>query len=273
VLLAQLVLIPRLHLKNKTLMWVGCIPLLMGAVLMIFANNYAALILSQFMIGLGQGLARPGFSSGASLAAGWSKAMVFPVAPAATAEDPATPAGARDPQPESVSPRSWHFGQFLGEPAILGGTAPIAGAVVDEWAEQRPSALQPAAIAVNYNTPQNEAPNAILLAIPPDAQQVFWTPELAAQMVGETIAWMQVRAIPSDLRAASWTVLPNSNRVPLKPGRPGKRRVPVRTLKLSFADMERQQGLFVVSPRLDAAARTVADAVIAERDFGSKLKE
>lgn len=68
VLLAQLVLIPRLHLKNKTLMWVGCVPLLMGAVLMIFADNYAALILSQFMIGLGQGLARPGFSSGASLA-------------------------------------------------------------------------------------------------------------------------------------------------------------------------------------------------------------
>lgn len=68
VLLAQLVLIPRLHLKNKTLMWVGCIPLLMGAVLMIFADNYAVLILSQFMIGLGQGLARPGFSSGASLA-------------------------------------------------------------------------------------------------------------------------------------------------------------------------------------------------------------
>ncbi len=68
VLLAQLVLIPRLHLKNKTLMWVGCLPLLMGAVLMIFANNYAMLILSQFMIGLGQGLARPGFSSGASLA-------------------------------------------------------------------------------------------------------------------------------------------------------------------------------------------------------------
>jgi MFS family permease len=68
VLLAQLVLIPRLHLRNKTLMWVGCLPLLAGALLMIVANNYATLILSQFMIGLGQGLARPGFSSGASLA-------------------------------------------------------------------------------------------------------------------------------------------------------------------------------------------------------------
>jgi MFS family permease len=68
VLLAQLVLIPRLHMRNKTLMWVGTLPLLCGAVLMIFANDYAALILSQFMIGVGQGLARPGFSSGASLA-------------------------------------------------------------------------------------------------------------------------------------------------------------------------------------------------------------
>lgn len=68
VLLAQLVLIPRLHLRNKTLMWAGCLPLLGGAVLMIFATNYATLILSQFLIGLGQGLARPGFSSGASLA-------------------------------------------------------------------------------------------------------------------------------------------------------------------------------------------------------------
>ena len=68
VLLAQLVLIPQLKLKNKTLMWLGCMPLLVGAVLMVFAADYASLILAQFCIGLGQGLARPGFSSGASLA-------------------------------------------------------------------------------------------------------------------------------------------------------------------------------------------------------------
>lgn len=68
VLLAQLVLIPRLHLKNKTLMWVGSLPLLAGTLIIVFASDYASLILSQFLIGLGQGLARPGFSSGASLA-------------------------------------------------------------------------------------------------------------------------------------------------------------------------------------------------------------
>ena len=68
VLLAQLVLIPRMKLKNKTLMWGGCLPLLAGALLMVFAADYATLILAQFCIGIGQGLARPGFSSGASLA-------------------------------------------------------------------------------------------------------------------------------------------------------------------------------------------------------------
>ncbi|MBU2606634.1 MAG: MFS transporter [Alphaproteobacteria bacterium] len=68
VLLAQLVLIPRLKMRNKTLMMVGCVPLFLGAIILVFARDYASLILAQFCIGLGQGLARPGFSSGASLA-------------------------------------------------------------------------------------------------------------------------------------------------------------------------------------------------------------
>lgn len=68
VLLAQLVLIPRLKLRNKTLMITGCVPLIIGSLLMVFAKDYAALISAQFCIGLGQGFARPGFSSGASLA-------------------------------------------------------------------------------------------------------------------------------------------------------------------------------------------------------------
>lgn len=68
VLMSQLVLIPRLKLKNKTLMVYGCFPLMAGAVLMIVASNFATLVLAQFFIGMGQGLVRPGFSSGASLA-------------------------------------------------------------------------------------------------------------------------------------------------------------------------------------------------------------
>lgn len=68
VMTAQLVLIPRLQLKNKTLMITGCFPLLFGALLLIPAQDYATLIMAQFFLGIGQGLTRPGFSSGASLA-------------------------------------------------------------------------------------------------------------------------------------------------------------------------------------------------------------
>lgn len=68
VMTAQLVLIPQLKLKNKTLMITGCFPLLIGALILIPAQDFPTLILAQFFLGIGQGLTRPGFSSGASLA-------------------------------------------------------------------------------------------------------------------------------------------------------------------------------------------------------------
>lgn len=68
VMTAQLVLIPRLKLKNRTLMITGCFPLLIGALILIPAQDFPTLILAQFFLGIGQGLTRPGFSSGASLA-------------------------------------------------------------------------------------------------------------------------------------------------------------------------------------------------------------
>lgn len=224
------------------------------------------------------GAVRERIGDAAALAAAWPKAAVFPVAPAATAEDPAAPPASRDPQTEAVSPRSWHFGQFLAEPAVLAGATPVAGTVIDEWAEQRPSEVQSAAIAVNYDTPQNEPASAILLAVPPNPKQVLWTAQLAAETVAETIAWMQVRAIPADLRAAAWTMLPGANRVPLTTGRTPKRRIPRKLLKLVFPGAGAFRGEFALLNTGSAAARAAATAGaaaagIVERDFNSKLKE
>ncbi|MEL6663346.1 MAG: MFS transporter [Pseudomonadota bacterium] len=69
-LLAQLVLIPRLDMSNRRLMVAGALSLAFGAFLIIPAQDFATLIVAQFAIGLGQGLARPGFFAGASLAVG-----------------------------------------------------------------------------------------------------------------------------------------------------------------------------------------------------------
>lgn len=69
-LLAQLVLIPRFQLSNRNYMIVGALTLATGALLIIPTNAFAVLVTAQFLVGLGQGLSRPGFSSGASLAVG-----------------------------------------------------------------------------------------------------------------------------------------------------------------------------------------------------------
>ena len=67
-LLAQLVLIPRLDMSNRRLMVFGALSISFGAFLIVPAQDFATLIVAQFAIGLGQGLARPGFFAGASLA-------------------------------------------------------------------------------------------------------------------------------------------------------------------------------------------------------------
>jgi len=69
-LIAQLVIIPRLHISNRSLMIVGALTLALGAVMIFPTDAFAVLVSAQFLVGLGQGLARPGFSSGASLAVG-----------------------------------------------------------------------------------------------------------------------------------------------------------------------------------------------------------
>jgi MFS family permease len=68
-LIAQLVIIPRFKLPVRSLMVYGAIMLALASVFMIWAEDFALFAFSQMLIGFGQGLGRPGFSAGASLAA------------------------------------------------------------------------------------------------------------------------------------------------------------------------------------------------------------
>jgi MFS family permease len=67
-LAAQIGLLPRLRLPPRMLMLVGSALIALGVVVQIFAPTLGALLTSQFLQGIGFGLARPGFSGGASLA-------------------------------------------------------------------------------------------------------------------------------------------------------------------------------------------------------------
>jgi len=72
---------------------------------------------------------------------------------------------------------------------------------IDDWVEFFPNMKQNTGVAYRYDAPQTEAPNAILLAIPPRLSKTKgWTsdsPDLLADTIMETIDLMQMRMTTS----------------------------------------------------------------------------
>jgi hypothetical protein len=150
-----------------------------------------------------------------------------------TVTDAATTTGDLDgdTRPEAEAPRPRFFGTFLADRTWVAGAAVYAGLAIDEWAEQRPSRSQTTGLAINYDSPQSEAPNCLLLCEPPTGDLTAWSEPSAAHMVAETIAWMKVRALPAQQRLTPGGSLPQINQVPFKPGsRNGTRRLPTTPL-------------------------------------------
>lgn len=136
-----------------------------------------------------------------------------------------------DTRPETEAPRPRYYGTFLADRTFIPGAELYAGLVIDEWAEQRPSRSQTTGVAINYNSPQSEAPNCLLLCEPATGNETTWSELGAARMVAETISWMKIRALPSQRRLSPGGQLPQINQVPFKPGAgDGTRRVPPRPL-------------------------------------------
>jgi hypothetical protein len=142
--------------------------------------------------------------------------------------------GADDPDAdartdESVAPRARLFGLFVSE-SDPAEQATFVGFVADEWAETRPSRMQTTGIAINYDAPQCEAPQAILLCEPSGPAPRGWTEAAAANMVAEVIRLMKVRALSSQQRPLNRPLLPGANQVPHLPANlaPGQPRIPIK---------------------------------------------
>jgi MFS family permease len=69
-IVAQLGLLPRLSLSPRGLIVAGTLITALGTALTAMSANFGLLASAQALIGLGFGLARPGFTGGASLAVG-----------------------------------------------------------------------------------------------------------------------------------------------------------------------------------------------------------
>jgi MFS family permease len=67
-LATQLGILPRLKLGSRMLMLTGSVLIAAGLAMQLWAPSFGALVTSQFVQGVGFGLARPGFTGGSSLA-------------------------------------------------------------------------------------------------------------------------------------------------------------------------------------------------------------
>lgn len=134
----------------------------------------------------------------------------FPVSATAFDDEQGDPTA--DQRPETVAPRTSYFGTVLSSAAQPASLTTVAGFVVDEWAESRPSERQSTGVALNYDAPQSEAPQCLLLCEPPASTfGKIWTEKKAVDMVAEAIKWMKIRALAG---YGPW--LPGANRVPHK---------------------------------------------------------
>ncbi|MUN38896.1 hypothetical protein [Actinomadura litoris] len=107
--------------------------------------------------------------------------------------------------PDDRPPARWHLVCHLPRP--IGAGEPLAGIVLDEWTEALPGADGAVAgegegegpheltgLAFHYDRPDAKAPQAVLIAVPPDPER-GWTPDVLALAVHDTLELAKLRAV------------------------------------------------------------------------------
>lgn len=84
-------------------------------------------------------------------------------------------------------------------PAGLDFAAPLAGVVMDEWVEVVPRATETTGVAFHVDTPGAQAPQSILLALPPDRSVPRWSWEMVLDAVQDALRIAKIRTV--DLEA------------------------------------------------------------------------
>ncbi|MFN0120728.1 MAG: hypothetical protein ACKV2V_09525 [Blastocatellia bacterium] len=93
-------------------------------------------------------------------------------------------------------------------PLPIDFTKPISGLLIDEWVEVVPGATETTGVVFQYNQPDTTAPQAILLAVPPDMSQPAWTGDMLEQVLLETMDLMRIRAVTPDMLGELGQYLP-----------------------------------------------------------------
>jgi hypothetical protein len=76
-----------------------------------------------------------------------------------------------------------------------------------EWSELIPSPIQQTGIALNYPSPRAEAPQAVLLAVPP-ADAPTWSTDVLVDIVREAFELSRIRLLTPDYLSSYSLLLP-----------------------------------------------------------------
>ena len=101
-------------------------------------------------------------------------------------------------QPEAEPPRSGRISLVLHRPVSPTPQEPWAGLLLDEWTEIIPARSDITGLAFHYDTPGNEAPQAVLLAVSPTSAPT-WDLETLIDTLTETLDLTKIRAVDGEL--------------------------------------------------------------------------
>ncbi len=91
--------------------------------------------------------------------------------------------------------------------ALPAASARWTGLLLDEWTELIPGSEESTALAFHYDDPGAEAPQAVLIAVPPDSAQT-WTLDTVVDVLRETMDLARLRAVDGDLLGVLSQLLP-----------------------------------------------------------------
>jgi hypothetical protein len=92
-------------------------------------------------------------------------------------------------------------------PAGFDASSPVAGLLVDEWVETLPAPSETTGLAFHFDQPDARAPNAVLIAVPPDGRRP-WDLATLEKILLETFELAKIRAVDTEALAGLGQFLP-----------------------------------------------------------------
>jgi hypothetical protein len=111
------------------------------------------------------------------------------------------------PFPKGERPPSGVISAAIHRPWKTAATAAWAGLLLEEWSELIPDATQQTGVAFHYPSPRAEAPQAVLLAVPP-LDAATWSTPVLLDIVRETFELSRIRLLTPDALSTLSLLLP-----------------------------------------------------------------